>query len=203
MKLAELLEGKRILEKLEGQQGSLKLEDARRLLTHLGLKFNPVDRVALVIEEAQELTPAAQNMLLKSLEELPDEIGFFLTADQENRLLETVVSRCRVMNLTLTPTLAPEDEAEFSQMFQLVAKRKVGQLLKLAESWSKSDPETKLVALYGFLMDRSRKAPSKARAQAIKCVLECLGDCRGQQNSQLALEELFLSLIKLAPKAQN
>ncbi len=145
---------------------------------------------------------AAQNVLLKSLEELPDSVEFWLSADQQNRLLETVVSRCRVISLDVqTKSLSPDEEKEMVSLFTLVSQKKVGQLLKLAEVWSKNNPEAKLEALNSFLLERSRKLPSPARAAAIKSVLECLGDCRGQVNSQLALEHLFLELIELTTSA--
>lgn len=58
-----------------------------------------------IFYEAERMNPSAQNALLKTLEDpVPDTI-FILLSDQEEELLETVRSRCRLMRLH---PLAPE-----------------------------------------------------------------------------------------------
>lgn len=52
---------------------------------------------ALIFPEAERMTPAAQNCLLKTLEEPPQDTVFFLITDQPGALLATIVSRCRVI----------------------------------------------------------------------------------------------------------
>lgn len=55
-------------------------------------------RKIFVIEEAERMHPAAQNALLKTLEEPPEDTVIILVCDQEDELLETVRSRCRVLH---------------------------------------------------------------------------------------------------------
>ncbi len=52
---------------------------------------------ALICPQAEKMTPAAQNCLLKTLEEPPQDTVFFLVTDQPGALLPTIVSRCRVL----------------------------------------------------------------------------------------------------------
>ena len=60
-------------------------------------------RKVFVVEEAERMNPAAQNALLKTLEEpLPDTV-FILISDREEELLETIRSRCRVVRLEPIP----------------------------------------------------------------------------------------------------
>ena len=56
-----------------------------------------------VIEEAERMNPAAQNALLKTLEEPQPDTVFVLISDDEDDLLETIRSRCRVMRLDAVP----------------------------------------------------------------------------------------------------
>jgi DNA polymerase-3 subunit delta' len=56
-----------------------------------------------IIEEAERMNPAAQNALLKTLEEPHDDSVFILISDQEEELLETVRSRCRIARLEPVP----------------------------------------------------------------------------------------------------
>ena len=51
----------------------------------------------LLFPEAERMTPAAQNCLLKTLEEPPQDTVFFLITDQPGAMLPTIVSRCRVI----------------------------------------------------------------------------------------------------------
>jgi len=60
-------------------------------MTSVGGKF----RVA-VIDEAQKLSLSAQNSLLKTLEEPPQNCILILVTSDKNKLLATVVSRCQV-----------------------------------------------------------------------------------------------------------
>jgi DNA polymerase III subunit delta' len=52
-----------------------------------------------IIEEAERMNDAAQNSLLKTLEEPQPDTMFVLVSDREDELLETIQSRCRVVRL--------------------------------------------------------------------------------------------------------
>ncbi|MDP9226793.1 MAG: DNA polymerase III subunit delta' [Actinomycetota bacterium] len=52
-----------------------------------------------IIEEAERMNEAAQSSLLKSLEEPQPTTVFLLISDQEDDLLDTIRSRCRVLRL--------------------------------------------------------------------------------------------------------
>jgi len=74
-----------------GNQGDLGL------IKHINLKpFNSKYKVAL-IDNADLLTEDAANALLKTLEEPPGHSIIFLIAKNKDSLLETIVSRCRVI----------------------------------------------------------------------------------------------------------
>ena len=51
------------------------------------------------IENAERMTPQAQNSLLKTLEEPNEETVFLLTCDDATKLLPTIISRCRMLRL--------------------------------------------------------------------------------------------------------
>lgn len=52
-----------------------------------------------IIEEAERMNDAAQNSLLKTLEEPQPDTMFVLVSDREEELLETIRSRCRMVRL--------------------------------------------------------------------------------------------------------
>ena len=54
---------------------------------------------AVIIRDAENMTPQAQNSLLKILEEPPQNTYFFLTSSHPEQLLTTVRSRCRPVKI--------------------------------------------------------------------------------------------------------
>lgn len=57
----------------------------------------------VLLEEAHLLNPAAANALLKTLEEPPPNYHFLLTAPASDLLLQTILSRCRIVRLGTLP----------------------------------------------------------------------------------------------------
>jgi len=77
----------------EGEE-KIGIEEIQTLLPHLHVRTR--NERSILIFEAQRMTVAAQNALLKTLEEPPTHITFILTAPHPRLLLPTVVSRCLV-----------------------------------------------------------------------------------------------------------
>ena len=69
----------------------------RDVLAEVGVKSFEAATKVLVFPEAERMTPAAQNCLLKTLEEPPQDTVFFLITEQPGSMLATIVSRCRVI----------------------------------------------------------------------------------------------------------
>lgn len=89
-------------------------------ITAEGNKAIPVDRIReviaaasmhsldgreriIIIEPMENLTPQAQNCLLKSLEDPNTNVIYFLLSHDTSSLLDTIISRCSVMKLTPWP----------------------------------------------------------------------------------------------------
>lgn len=56
-------------------------------------------RKVFIVEEAERMNEAAQNSLLKTLEEPQPDTMFVLVSDREDEVLETIRSRCRIVRL--------------------------------------------------------------------------------------------------------
>lgn len=70
-----------------------KVEEVRSLLKMISQGFS------VIITQAQNLTVPAQNALLKTLEEPPENTVIILLAEKESQLIPTVVSRCILNHL--------------------------------------------------------------------------------------------------------
>jgi len=98
------------------EEGEIKVETARRIRAEASVLPNESARKVFVIAHAEQMNPAAQNALLKVLEEPPKYCFFILLATQPDRILETILSRCTRYQLppdeetpdeTLLPLLVP------------------------------------------------------------------------------------------------
>jgi|SRR3989344_1922056 len=78
----------------------LGIEQAKIIKEHLSFKPFQAKGRGVVIENASNFTPEAQNALLKTLEELPDNSILILGANSEHDLLPTILSRCEIVILS-------------------------------------------------------------------------------------------------------
>ena len=56
-------------------------------------------KTAIVVQEFHDASEEAQNAFLKMLEEPPNNTQYFITAISEEKLLQTIVSRCQIIKV--------------------------------------------------------------------------------------------------------
>jgi DNA polymerase-3 subunit delta' len=87
-----------------GDSGSIKIEQIRDAVERTGYRPFEGKRRVVIVEDADALVPAAQNALLKTLEEPPSSSMFILVTSRPDVLLPTVRSRC--LHLAFRPLAA-------------------------------------------------------------------------------------------------
>ena len=94
----------------------------------------------VIIDPADDMSIGAQNAFLKTLEEPPPHTAFVMIATQEDALLPTVRSRCRLMEFTLVPVAEIENalleqglDAERARLLARLAGGRPGRALLLAQ----------------------------------------------------------------------
>lgn len=107
---------------------SIPVDEVRRIKTFLAHTAGPGAWRVVIVDQADELNIAAANALLKALEEPPPQTVFLLISSEPGRLLPTIRSRCR--RLELVP-LGEEDLC--SAVGQ--AMEAVGQDMPTRETW--------------------------------------------------------------------
>jgi Cft2 family RNA processing exonuclease len=75
----------------------LGIEQVRKIKQFLSFRPHQARGKGVVLENAGSLTIDAQNALLKTIEELPNNSLFILGADSEAKLLPTILSRCQLI----------------------------------------------------------------------------------------------------------
>ena len=78
---------------------NLKVEDVELVLERLNYFPMQANCKVFVLENFSSATSQAQNKLLKTLEETPNNVYFLLCSEKEDGILSTVKSRCRILEL--------------------------------------------------------------------------------------------------------
>ena len=84
---------------LTAKDKNIKIDHIRQILLELGRHSLEQGKRVVLIEDFDTVMPQAQNALLKSIEEADENDYFILTASQENAVLTTIRSRCRIVRL--------------------------------------------------------------------------------------------------------
>jgi DNA polymerase-3 subunit delta' len=77
-----------------GDSGTIKIDDVREVIERADYRPFEGRRRVVIIDDAEALVVAAQNALLKTLEEPPSASIFILVSSMPDALLPTVLSRC-------------------------------------------------------------------------------------------------------------
>jgi len=115
---------------------SIGIEEVRDSQRFLQLKPFKEERKILFIYEAQNLTLEAQNSLLKTLEEPPAHSLIILTTPDASLLLPTIVSRCGIIQLSLTSqvSLSSQELAATKEFLEKLLAASIGERFVLAEN---------------------------------------------------------------------
>ena len=111
----------------EGKK-EITVDQARELRADVYIRPNEAARKVYVIDPADALNPAAQNVLLKVVEEGPAYAAFVLVCAQPGAVLETLRSRCEAL------TLPPEEETP--DPVQWERAEKLAALLLCGDEWA-------------------------------------------------------------------
>ncbi len=91
------------------EEKSIKVDTVRALTDRLSLRPYEGGRHTVIIQGADKMTPQAQNALLKTLEEPPEDAVLFLVAQSKAALLPTLLSRVRLVRFS------PLEQADCAQ----------------------------------------------------------------------------------------
>lgn len=116
-----------VLSPAEGKR-EITVDQARALRADAYIRPNEAARKVYLITPADALNPAAQNVLLKVVEEGPAYAAFVLVCAQPGAVLETLRSRCEAI------TLPPEEEAPDPALWERA--QKLSALLLAGDEWA-------------------------------------------------------------------
>jgi DNA polymerase-3 subunit delta' len=80
------------------KQGLIRVEDAQEVLKSLALKSFEGGYKIMIVWMAEKMNTEAANKLLKIIEEPPEKTVFILITENEQDIIETIRSRCQILN---------------------------------------------------------------------------------------------------------
>lgn len=153
-----------------------KKEDSEAILLEMSLRPWTGRNNCYIFDEAQMLTNASQNLLLKNLEEPPPNTYIFICTTHPQKIIKTLQSRCE------------------KHHFKLPSPTDISKLLKRlfeAEQWSMEDADKK--QFFTKVKGRSYREVLKAVDQVIRGGVDSL-DLPDESNSQ------FIDICRLVQK---
>ena len=175
-------------------EGEIKVDTARGIRDEAYIRPNEGGRKVFVIRHADHMNPAAQNALLKVLEEPPRDVFFVLTAMQPGIILQTIRSRCTIYHLEPPVEGAPDDALldQLAPFLRAMAERDEYRMAVAAQSLAKMN-KAEFRAAMALLTTALRDAIIAASAPALPPLLPRLQEETRMLGRRIPVKKLLAS----------
>lgn len=199
-----------------GERVTLGVEQLREIMAELYIAPNWHEDKIYIIEDAQTMTPQAQNALLIALEEPPRHVRFLLLCTEPEAMLETIRSRAPALRMAYIPPelmreqliktdrraaqLAETDPDAFTAI-TLAADGSIGEAINLLDARRRKPILTRRENASAFL----RLCAGRHNSGEILAALSSFPQKRDEASAMLGLISLGirdLLAVKRAPDAQ-
>lgn len=166
---------------------AIGIQDIRELQKGIYLKPVRSKIKGILIDATNAITIEAQNALLKTLEEAPEDTIIVMQVSNSEEILPTILSRCKIIELK-----SKREITDISKFIGVLNSNRVGEKLKLAQDLAKDKNET-LVFLENLIIDGRKNLVENYRM--IKMVQKFHTIIKTTNvNLRLTLENLFINL---------
>lgn len=180
----------------EKEKKSIGIEQVRICVKFLQEKPFELRNKYLIIPQAEKLTREAQNALLKVLEEPPVYADIRLGTKAEQDLLETVISRCKRIDIkNRVGDIEKKEESSYSD-YALLKKMSIGERLDFIDDLSKEEREDIIEILENWMeKERTLLIGTPNNTKSIKALIQVREDLENTNiNTKLSLEYLVINI---------
>jgi len=187
----------------ESGKATIGVEQMREFRSDMFLSATEADCKFYIIEDADLLTPAAQNSLLKVLEEPPSGVHILLLAAEADKILSTIKSRAQLVQTELFPrdrlrgyvcrlsdtakSLAAHEPDTLDGII-LASGGVIGQALEYLDDRSSGEVGSRREAVMSIISVLPKKTPFSALYSKITSLPEKRGELR-------SVLELFVTAL--------
>lgn len=186
----------------------LKIETVRELKQNLSYSVPDTRYRHIFLHHLEKASQAAQQSLLKLLEDGAPRTQWWLTSTNQQIILPTIHSRCRVIiadTSSLIQTQKVEEVENIIKILTTISSAKYGELIDQAEAYkSKEDAEHALYAGLQFLDQNKTNHPEQpAVLAALRHTLKSQSHLEANVSPRLVIEDWFFQMKKLNLKLEQ
>lgn len=205
----------------EGKSSQHPISAMRQLIDEVGMPPFEAPCKVFIVHDAEKMLPSSSNALLKTLEEPPSDTYIFLISSDPDKLLPTIVSRCRKIPFFPVPeeelaaflnkpegkrtaylaqgSVGKSLKVQERPIGELFACKTYGELLQALAKLEESDDEeearlTKADEIFEEILYWVREHKPLQLEKAFRAIQECRTAVLHNVKLKHALERLFLSL---------
>ncbi len=179
---------------IDPSQQSLGIAEIRQIRWQIQTKPQHRKTKIVILAQAEKLTVEAQNALLKTLEEPPDNTVLILIAFDANLLLKTVTSRCRIINLpSPAKNLTPSENDQAWKVLDLMEKPSVTEGFSWAKAMATKRPEVQREVEKLLIVSHQNFLEGKISPRVLRKLFQAQKYLAANTNVRLTLENLFLN----------
>ena len=177
---------------------TMGIGDIREAQKNLYLKPFKSPKKAVILDAGLGISTEAQNALLKSLEEPPDNTIIVLIVSELESVLQTIISRCKVINLNKDVNLTEEEEGDYKKILDKLLEATTGEKLKLAQNYGRTKEEgtqwteKMILVLRGIILEQEGGKTLLIILKEFERANKILKTSNA--NPRLTLENLFFSI---------
>lgn len=174
------------------------IEDVRNIQKKILLKPFRGKTKAVVINAYENITPEAQNALLKTLEEPPANTIIIIACSKKELVLPTIISRCEIIELKEEVISTTDDDiSKFNKALSMIFNNGVGDKLRIAQDiGNKEEAVVWLSKMSVFVRSKLIENHNDSKyLELLKQMQQAHKNIKSTNAShRIALENLFLSL---------
>ncbi|MEA3355500.1 MAG: hypothetical protein U9Q63_03390 [Patescibacteria group bacterium] len=169
---------------------SITIKQVRDIEIFLSKKPYKNNKNIVLIINSEKLTIPAQNALLKTLEEPPKNSLIILLTKNQNQLLETITSRCQIIQLKNQTKLSKDTRLAQKTIYNQLVKSSIPKRIGLISTYAANKKEAIQFCKNQILF---LKPNIINHHQLIKKLTLSINRLNANLNPKLALESLFFS----------
>lgn len=172
----------------------IDIESIRGLKTFMYLRPYSSEYKLAVIDDAETISDAAANAMLKILEEPPGKSVLILISSKPKLLPQTILSRCETVVFHPVPMAKTDELDKALAELRKVAKESIAERIKYAKKIHEKENYPELVNLWLHslrfqLADKPSSAPVLKNLLRLSYIIS-----QPQYNHRIALENFFVNL---------
>ncbi len=175
-------------------KASISIEQIHTLVSQASLSPFSRDYKVFLIAPAEVITLPAQQALLKTLEEPPQNTQIILITGAPQKLLPTIRSRCQVMSIKILGSVHKDQKISISELQEIVTgKYSVGKSIQFVKDQG-ATKEDAIEVVSAILQQLRTLPPTKSTILHQQHCLQALEYLTAQVNAKLVVEDLLFAL---------